>query len=131
MQFYNNRRERDKVVKDLIIEVQTAENMEYKRAAEKFGAANNSNHESYAIILEEFDEALAECEDVKLQLEGLWEAIKANKPQETINRIAQLVRVRAERAAAEFIQVAAMCYKATVPRACGNEPAEGSRENEH
>ena len=75
-------------------EVKTAIQNEYNRAAAKFGAANNSLHESY----KEF-----------------WRFVKENETDLAIGALKDM-QERAEHAAAEWIQVAAMCYKATKKR---------------
>lgn len=96
-------------MKELVAEVQASVFMEYERAAEKFGKANNSQHESYAVILEEYEEALTEQIRFKQYIESYWERIKRNMDTESM-----LVEMRelGEHAAAEWVQVAAMCYKA-------------------
>lgn len=97
-------------MKDLLCGVQASVMMEYGRAKEKFGPANNSNHESYAVILEEFEEAQREARMFEINLRSFWNGVMAN----TMTKC-QLDQMRdiAEKAAAEWIQVAAMCYKAT------------------
>lgn len=100
-------------MKELLLEVQTSEIMEYNRATEKFGPANNSNHESYAIILEEFEEAQNEARMFEWNLRSFWDAVRANTM--TKCQLQQMQHI-AEKAAAEWIQVAAMCYKATVKK---------------
>lgn len=98
-------------MKDLLIEVQTSEFLEYNRSVKKFGAANNSDHESYAIILEEYEEAHHETNMFEWNMRSFWNAVKANTV--TNCQLQQMQKI-AEKAAAEWIQVAAMCYKATV-----------------
>lgn len=87
--------------------------MEYERAADKFGNQNNSPHESYAVILEEYEEALAEAQSFEKNLRGFWNGVKANTS--TNCQLQQMQRI-AEKAAAEWIQVAAMCYKAGIKK---------------
>lgn len=101
-------------MKELILEVQTSELMEYNRAAAKFGQANNSDHESYAVILEEFQEAQFQSDCFKDRFNRFWELVKANDKDALIPLT--IAREFAEHAAAEWIQVAAMCYKATVKK---------------
>lgn len=100
-------------MKELLLEVQAAVSMEYGRAKEKFGPANNSQHESYSVILEEFQEAQSEARMFEWNLRGYWNGIKANTM--TTCQLQQM-RSIAEKAAAEWIQAAAMCYKATVKK---------------
>lgn len=97
-------------MKDLLCEVQTSAALEYSRSVKKFGEANNSPHESYAVILEEFEESETERQYFKNMIEGYWEKVKRN--METENMLGEMMLI-AERAAAEWIQVAAMCFKAT------------------
>lgn len=109
-------------MKELLAEVQASVFMEYQRASAQYGPANHSQHESYAIILEEFDEAQERGAAFAGIKEHLWKGIKANYPQDVMNSRLRVMRENAEHAAAEWIQVAAMCYKATkqeVPSAKG------------
>lgn len=99
-------------MKELLSEIQTSEFLEYQRASVKFGVANNSPHESYAVILEEFDEAMKEGDNFSAVLKWLWCEIKSNKPKEQLNARFEDLQHFAEHAAAEWVQVAAMCYKA-------------------
>lgn len=98
-------------MKELLDEIQISVLREYNRAAEKFGKANNSPHESYAVILEEFEEAQNEAHMFEWNQRDWWNAIKANTA--TKCQLQQMQGI-AEKAAAEWIQVAAMCYKAQV-----------------
>jgi len=100
-------------MKELLSEVQASEFMEYGRAKAKFGAANNSPHESYAVILEEYEEAQGKANMFEIYMRIYWNAVRANTM--TTCQLQQMQRI-AEKAAAEWIQVAAMCYKATVKK---------------
>ena len=51
-------------MEELIKSVVCAECEEYGRASAKFGAVHNSDHESYAVLREEADEALEGMEGV-------------------------------------------------------------------
>jgi hypothetical protein len=83
---------------------------EQLRAARRFGKYNNGRHESYAVILEEFEEA----EDCRAtfcdHLKCYWNFIKKNNSE--ANHELNIMRQFAERAAVEWVQVAAMCKKA-------------------
>ncbi|SHI24403.1 hypothetical protein SAMN02745823_03831 [Sporobacter termitidis DSM 10068] len=103
-------------MKDLLLEVQASIFMEYERAKEKFGPTNNSPHESYAVILEEFEEAAADAADFQIKLDRFWSQVKRNISVDVRNSMLREMRECAEHAAAEWIQVAAMCYKATVKK---------------
>jgi len=98
-------------VEKLLSEVQASVCNEYQRAAEEFGAAHNSLHESFAVILEELDEASDHTEMFQEQIKCFWVEIKQNKLSETRERL-PIMHMLAEQAAAEWIQVAAMCKKA-------------------
>jgi len=102
-------------VENLLVEVQEAVSKEYQRASENFGAAHNSQHESFAVILEEIDEASDHTEMFQQQLKCFWVEIKQNKLSETRERL-PIMQMLAEQAAAEWIQVATMCKKAAVPK---------------
>jgi hypothetical protein len=99
------------IMNELMAEVQASVFMEYERAAKKFGKANNSPHESYAVILEEFEEAKLCHETFRLHFANYWNFVKKNS--EEAGHELSVMRKFAEQAAAEWIQVAAMCYKAT------------------
>lgn len=49
---------------------------EYDNSIAKFGAANNSHHESYAIILEELDEAKCSTKLFETYFGWFWESVK-------------------------------------------------------
>lgn len=109
----------------LMIDVQELVKEEYYRASVKFGVTNNSDHESYAILLEELEEAEVEVTDVQNQLAKFWELTKANDDDlSKYSRLLELER-RAELAACELIQVAAMAQKAAMTvRIRGDEVGE-------
>ena len=106
-------------MRELLSEVQASVFLEYERATKKFGNVNNGNHESFAVILEETEEAFEQAEIFKSMLEDFWSEIKSNKP----NAGSRLFVMRdvAEQTAAEWIQVAAMCYKAEKTAEKGRE----------
>ena len=84
---------------------------EYERACEEHGERNASDHESFAVILEEYDEATDESADFKKILKEFWNDVKGNDA--TAWQLDQL-KDKAIMAAAEWVQVAAMCHKASV-----------------
>ena len=102
-------------MKQLQSDVQMLVCAEYDRAKEKFGASNNSPHESYAVIKEEREEAQDEAYEFDVFEADYWNAVKKNDT-ESQTKLLRAMQDRAEKAAAEWIQVAAMCYKATIKR---------------
>lgn len=96
----------------LISDVAELVKEEYARASEKFGATNHSDHESYAVLLEEVEEAQAEVAEVYFQLSRFWELVKANDDNPSkVSRLLELER-KSLLAACELIQVTAMALKA-------------------
>lgn len=85
---------------------------EYGRAGARFGLTNNSDHESYAVILEELQEAEQELAESKKALQDFWHCTKHNFSDS--DKIIQLEHLynRAFWGACEMIQVAAMAKKA-------------------
>lgn len=86
---------------------------EYARSSDKFGAKNNSPHESYAVILEEYDEADDIITDFKDFLDSYWSSVKIND-KELQKCYLDSLKIRAEHIAAEWVQVVAMCHKAQI-----------------
>lgn len=99
-------------MEELIKSVVCAECEEYGRASVKFGAVNNSDHESYAVLREEADEAVDVLEEVDNLTDAFFEMVKKNEEDKMKMEILNVIRHRAEEAAAESIQVAAMARKA-------------------
>ena len=99
-------------MEELIKSVVCAECEEYGRASVKFGAVNNSDHESYAVLREEADEAVDAVEDVDNLMDIFFETVKNNEEDEVKLDILNEIKHRAEEAAAESIQAAAMARKA-------------------
>lgn len=95
---------------------------ELTRAAQLYGATNHSDHESYAVIKEEVEEALAEATPITVDLERFWGYVKQNPAklppeiqtaQRDIKRgILYQMQMHALQCACEMVQVAAMCEKA-------------------
>ncbi len=99
---------------DLIAEVRELVDKEYGRASVKFGSRNNSDHESYAVLLEELEEAHAECGAAHDVLRYFWDLVKRNGSDEEKYKICNKLEACALLAACEFIQVAAMAQKAAL-----------------
>jgi len=98
-------------MKALCADIEAAGEKELARAAQKFGATNNSPHESYAVIKEEFEEATDEAAVFDFHYKKFWEAVKDNNAtgQELY---LSLMKEHALAAAAEWTQAYAMCIKA-------------------
>jgi hypothetical protein len=105
--------EGDNIMEKLIQEVNQCVANERERASAKFGPINHSDHESYAIILEEFQEAMEDTVSCHSAIERFWELTK-DKSGTCANKVNSLraLRQKAILAACEFIQVAAMANKA-------------------
>ena len=99
-------------MEELIKSVVCAECEEYGRASVKFGAVNNSDHESYAVLREEADEAVDVLEEVDNLTEAFFEMVKNNEEDKVKLDILNVIKHRAEEAASESIQAAAMARKA-------------------
>lgn len=83
---------------------------ELSRADKKHSRKHNSPHEAYAVILEEFLEAREDIETLSQMMDGLVTWMRADADR---GFIAGTVRVKeaALHAAAELVQVVAMCQK--------------------
>ena len=98
---------------------------ELSRAAEKFGVLNKNDHESYAIILEEWEEMQDEIENAKYNLEEFWQWSKDNKMYVATERKVQYLKYMREamyNALAEGIQVIAMLDKAIATEVHNAQP---------
>lgn len=98
----------------LIEEVTELIEREYGRAGAKFGLTNHSDHESYAVLLEEFQEAQVELKTVERQLEMFWGHTKCNDTDHVKYRLLMQMARNAVFGACEMIQVAAMAKKAAM-----------------
>lgn len=95
---------------------------ELTRAAQLYGATNHSDHESYAVIKEEVEEALVEAEGLTPKLESFWVYVKQNPAklppamQKELRDVKRhqlyQMQTHALQCACEMVQVAAMCEKA-------------------
>lgn len=81
---------------------------ELQNVVKKYGATYNSEHEGYAVLLEEVEEAASEMIFVKGILEKFWESIKCNKVN---NELLYFVKQHALRLAEEAVQVCAVCER--------------------
>jgi hypothetical protein len=97
-------------VEELKREVGKLMNNELIRANKINGYSFHSNHEAYAVILEEIQEAEQELSNLQGQMRFLWEAIKQDDDQVIKLRIEQMKK-RSILLIAESIQTAAMIQK--------------------
>lgn len=98
-------------MKELTAHIRQQVNAEYGRAAEKYGAKHASRHEAYAVMREEFQEAVEALNEVGGCLEEkFWTSVRKDTVQES-DRIAQEIYDNAVLAACECVQTAAMAYK--------------------
>ena len=98
---------------------------EYSRASKIWGQINSSDHESHSIIMEEADEANMSVCSFYDEFQKFWELVKSKNALPT-DKIKCLERMEnhAMLAAAEYIQVAAMCEKALMTAAYHNTSKE-------
>lgn len=89
-------------------------NAELARALEKYPLFS-SPHEAYAVLLEECDELELEVQAIRNHMEGAWGKVKTDA--DISNHITAIYR-NALYAAAEAIQVAAVCKKAIQSKIC-------------
>lgn len=97
----------------LLMNVSLIMAQEYEDASKIHGSVNNSDHESFAVLLEEMEEATSDLFDTRTALNDFWELVKEDEstPNAKLTALAE-VRICAMFAACELIQVAAMAHKA-------------------
>lgn len=95
----------------LIREVTALVGEEYQRAAAKFGPKNNSPHESYAVLLEETEEAQEQVSVIQKRMDAFWLTVKGDAP-DAMGAYLNSIKRAAILGACELIQVAAMADKA-------------------
>lgn len=88
-------------------EIERLATAELEQANKKFPLFA-SDHEGYAVILEEFQESEEEVNRARFRLNRLWESVRADEAQTEYIRH---IRKSMLKAAAEAIQTAAMCEK--------------------
>ncbi len=91
----------------MINTLKTLVDCEVTRSIEKHGSLK-SRHEAYAVILEEFQEALDDMETVDDAISCFWACVK--KDEKSTGEI-EAIGAAALHAAMELIQVAAMARK--------------------
>ena len=100
-------------MKELINEVDGAVMRELNRANNKFPLFA-SNHEAYAVILEEFEETVDELEFAKVSMTAFWMSVKEDDNPENLIRYLKSARKDMLLCACEAIQTTAMFEKAII-----------------
>jgi hypothetical protein len=90
-------------------EVKELVDKELKSANERFSLFH-SDHEGYAIIKEELEEAKEELGYAEIAFNNLWENVKENKTMPALNHAEAILKC-ASNTAIEAIQLAAMAQK--------------------
>lgn len=90
--------------------IQALADEELKEANEKYPQFS-SDHEAYAVILEELEETEENMKAMRYWLETIWKCIRKNSD---IKQYVEVLKECALNTAAEAIQVAAMCDKAVM-----------------
>ena len=85
---------------------------EYERASDVYGPLHNSDHENYAVLKEEVDEAWEDAVETLSLVNKLWDCVKSKEATvEQKTELLNSIEFMATMAACECIQVAAMAYK--------------------
>ena len=92
-----------KLIEDAIVSETT-------NACDIYGKEYHSNHEGYAVLLEEIEEAASNLKDITELNKELWEDVKADNDTE-IKADARRISFYAYYLAMEAVQVAAVCRK--------------------
>ncbi len=95
---------------ELIEQIDTAVADELDSAKKKF-PANNSRHEGYAVLLEEFEEMRDEEEILAHELDNIWDATKKNTDPDVLLKYLNRARNISRKLIAEAVQTAAMIDK--------------------
>ena len=91
---------------------------EVERAKEEHEEFFSSNHEAYAVLKEEIEEALVEIDNIITILDKVWEYVKLDSD---IGRLASRMQKTALLCAAELIQVSGVCEKIIRTEEINNE----------
>lgn len=116
-------------MKDILIEIDRLAEEELERA-NKIHPPFHSDHEGKSIIQEEIEEAFDCLKNIDESYEGLWNAIKEDDAMGAMIR-AKEMRESVTWAAAELIQVIAMCDKFVKSQEARMEESNGDRTENH
>ena len=92
--------------------IQALADEELKEANEKYPQFS-SDHEAYAVILEEFEETEENVNAMGYCIRAMWGCVKRDK---SIKKFVESLKEFAIKTAAEAIQIAAMCDKAMMTK---------------
>ena len=84
--------------------------LELVNACKRYGPDFNSNHEAYAVLLEEVEELEKELDYIKNHLAMIWDYVKVDDDQ-GIKSNARIISLDVVDLMAEAAQVAAVCRK--------------------
>lgn len=84
--------------------------LELIRAVKVYGEDYHSNHEAYAVLLEEVEETERELDYIKNHMTMIWDAVKADNETE-VKSNARIIALDAVELAKEAVQTAAVCRK--------------------
>ena len=79
-----------------------------------WGTTYSSNHEAYAVLMEEVEEAETDMNVINSNLHSLWEKVKSNfESVDRIDTTTELIsmQINAKEMAKECVQIAAVCEK--------------------
>lgn len=96
---------------NLVNAVKTLVDKEYNRASALHGGTHASDHEAFAVILEELEETRNEVNRIDVHTHQLWDLVKAKGADQNKQIALQHIYNTAVLAACEAIQVAAMAHK--------------------
>ena len=86
---------------------------ELNKIVKKYGATYHSEHEGYAVLLEEVEEACEDAQFMEDSLKRLWTSIRCNNFSDfELSQIYNYAKGLAE----EAVQVAAVCERLTETR---------------
>lgn len=95
---------------DTITFVKSAITSEFQHAVKNYGVKYNSNHESYAVLKEEVDEARDELINIQNRLYDCWQVVKTDRDRIYKNKVTKM-KEHAEALALEACQIAAVFSK--------------------
>lgn len=89
--------------------IKQAVDAEFENAKKMWGDSYHSEHEGYAVLLEEVDEVKREYKNIRRLMKHLWYMTKGTEPRD--QRLIYGLEQTATNLAMEACQVAAVCRK--------------------